>query len=134
MTAEPWSPVGLVLLSSTSLQVGLAVAATTFAEAGPASAVWVRSVVGAALLGLTSGRASAPSPGPDRPGRRLRAGARVHDMFAYLAICQAPLGVVSAILMLGPLAIAAWGNRTPLDLALVGIAAAGALTLSLAEG
>ena len=46
----PWRSVGLVLLASTSLQVGLAVAATTFDDAGALSAVWIRSVVGAALL------------------------------------------------------------------------------------
>ena len=36
--------------------------------------------------------------------------------------------------MLGPLAIAAWGNRSGLDLLLVGIAGLGALTLCLANG
>ena len=36
--------------------------------------------------------------------------------------------------MLGPLTIAAWGNRTPVDLALVGLAAVGALLLCLANG
>ena len=55
-------------------------------------------------------------------------------MFAYLAIANAPLGVVSAILMLGPLGIAAWGKRSPYDLILVGIAAIGALSLTLANG
>ncbi len=135
MTTQPWRPIGLVLLSSTSLQVGLAVAATAFAEAGPASAVWVRSVVGAALLGLII-RPRFSTITRDQMGPVAAYGLALACMtlFAYLAIWKAPLGVVSAILMLGPLAIAAWGNRTPVDLALVGIAAAGALTLSLAGG
>ena len=52
MNNGAWKPVALVLLSSTSLQFGLAIAATTFDAAGPLTAVWIRSVVGALLLGL----------------------------------------------------------------------------------
>jgi inner membrane transporter RhtA len=130
-----WRSVALVLASSTSLQFGLAIAATTFAAAGPISAVWIRSVVGAVLLGLYI-----------RPKfRAFSADQLVHTvayglaltamtMFAYLAIAGAPLGVVSAILMLGPLGVAAWGNRSPFDLLLVGVAGAGALALTLANG
>jgi inner membrane transporter RhtA len=131
----PWRSVGLVLLASTSLQVGLAVAATTFDDAGALSAVWIRSVVGAALLTAyirPNPRAFTKTQlGPIAAYGVALAGM---TMFAYLAISKAPLGVVSAILMLGPLAIAAWGNRSGLDLLLVGIAGVGALTLCLANG
>ena len=130
-----WQPAALVLLSSTSLQVGLAVAANAFGGAGPMGAVWVRSVVGAALLWLYI-----------RPNIRGFDRAQLQAIvvyavalscmtgFVYLAVARAPLGVVSAILMLGPLGIAAWGNRSPIDLALVAVAACGALILSLAQG
>jgi inner membrane transporter RhtA len=137
MTAAspPWRSILLVLLASTSLQVGLAVAATTFDEAGVLSAVWIRSVVGAALL------TAYIRPDP-RAFTRAQVGPIIAygvalagmTMFAYLAISRAPLGVVSAILMLGPLTIAAWGNRSRLDLCLIAVAGAGALTLCLADG
>ena len=135
MTRRQWTPIGLVLLSSTSLQVGLAVAATAFAAAGPVSAVWVRSLVGAALLWAYI----RPDPRVltrEQLGPIAAYGVALACMtlFAYAAIANAPLGLVSAILMLGPLSIAAWGNRTPVDLALVGLAALGALLLCLANG
>ncbi len=132
MTRSSWRPAGLVLASSTSLQVGLAVAANAFDEAGPMGAVWIRSLVGAGLLALYI-----------RPDLRvftreqvIAVGAYAMALtgltgFAYLAVAQAPLGVVSAILMLGPLGIAAWGHRAPLDLVFVGIATTGVLVLSL---
>lgn len=135
MSQTRWRPVGLVLLSSASLQVGLAVASTAFVAAGPVAAVWVRSVVGAGLLWLYI------RPDPrlytrDRLGPIAAYGLALACLTgcAYVAIANAPLGLVSAILMLGPLAIAAWGNRAPVDLALVGLAAVGALLLCIAEG
>lgn len=136
MTAlPPWRSIGLVLLASTSLQAGLAVAATTFDDAGALSAVWIRSIVGAALLTAYI-RPNPRSFTTSQLGPIAAYGVALAGMtmFAYLAISRAPLGVVSAILMLGPLAIAAWGNRSGMDLALVGVAGAGALTLSLAHG
>ena len=130
-----WRPVVLVLASSTSLQLGLAIAATTFVAAGPISAVWIRSVVGAVLLGLYI-RPDIRSFDRSQMGPIVAYGIALAamTMFAYLAIAGAPLGVVSAILMLGPLGIAAWGNRGPFDLLLVAIAGAGALALTLAHG
>ncbi|MFC6238066.1 cyclic nucleotide-binding domain-containing protein [Longivirga aurantiaca] len=135
MSRTPWKPVGLVLLSSASLQMGLAVAASVFAAAGPVSAVWVRSLVGAVLLWAYI-RPDISAYTRDRLGPIAVYGASLAclTLCAYVAIAHAPLGYVSAILMLGPLAIAAWGNRTPVDLALVGVAAIGALLLCLANG
>jgi len=52
----------------------------------------------------------------------------------YLAIAEAPLGVVSAILMLGPLTVSALGSRGPVDLACVALAAAGVSILTLSQG
>ncbi len=133
--SQVWRPAALVLLSSTSLQVGLALAATAFDAAGPLGALAVRSVVGATLLWLYI-----------RPDVRSFDRRQVQAIvlyavalscmtgFVYLAVARAPLGVVSAILMLGPLVIAAWGNRSPIDLALVALAGVGALVLSLAQG
>lgn len=132
---DRWRPVGMVIASSTSLQLGLAIATTAFAAAGPMGAVWVRSVVGGILLALYI-----------RP--KLRALTRDQavwavlyaitisgvSIFAYLALSHAPLGIVSAVLMVGPLAVSAWGQRGVLDLLLLGVAAVGVAILTLAHG
>jgi inner membrane transporter RhtA len=128
-------PILLVLLSSTSIQLGTAIATTAFAEAGPLGAVWVRGLVGALLM--TAWVRSDPR-------RFTRAQVEVVVPYAialaamvaciYLALDAAPLGVVSAILMLGPLTVSALGSRGPVDLACVGLAALGVLVLSLAQG
>ena len=52
----------------------------------------------------------------------------------YLALSEAPLGVVSAILMLGPLTVSALGSRGPIDLACVALAAVGVAILTLSYG
>ena len=128
-------PIVLVLLSSTSIQVGTAIATTAFAEAGPLGAVWVRGVVGALIM------AAWVRPDLRRISQvQIRAvvpyAAALAVMVAciYLALAEAPLGVVSAILMMGPLAVSALGSRGPVDLAGVASAAAGVLVLSLAQG
>jgi inner membrane transporter RhtA len=125
----------LVLLASTSLQFGLAIAATTFDSAGPISAVWIRSVVGALLLNLYI-RPDFRSFTRAQLGPILAYGVALSAMtlFAYLAISRAPLGVVSAIIMLAPLGIALAGQRSAYDVVLVVLAAAGALLLTLANG
>lgn len=130
-----WRPVAMVVASSTSLQLGLAIATTAFAAAGPLGAVWVRSLVGAVLLSLYI-----------RPKVRTLSRAQLVavvgyaltvtgvSVFAYLALDHAPLGIVSATVMLGPLAVSAWGQRGILDVLLVAVAAAGVGILSLAHG
>ena len=130
-----WRPIAMVLTSSTSLQLGLAIATTAFAAAGPIGALWVRSVVGGGLLALYI-----------RPSIRSLTRPQVIAVvgyaltitglsgFAYLALDHAPLGIVSAVIMLGPLAVSAWGQRGILDVALVGVAAIGVAILSLAHG
>lgn len=123
------------MVSSTSLQLGLAIAATAFAAAGPVSAVWVRSVVGAALLWAFIRPDVRRIPRSQwAPIGLYGASLGAMTLCAYVAIANLPLGIVSAIIMIGPLAVAAWGKRTPFDLAIVGLAAAGVLLLTLARG
>ncbi|MEO5703669.1 MAG: EamA family transporter [Candidatus Limnocylindrales bacterium] len=57
-------------------------------------------------------------------------------MFAciYLALDEIPLGVVSAILMLGPLTVSALGSHSRIDLGFVGLAAIGVMMLTLSQG
>ena len=128
-------PILFVLLSSTSIQFGTAIATTAFAQAGPLGAVWVRGAVGALLMWAWI-----------RPDVRRFTRAQVLAVipyavalaamvaFIYLALDEAPLGVVSAIIMLGPLTVSALGSRGAVDLGCVGLAAVGVLVLSLAQG
>ena len=128
-------PALLVVLSSTSIQVGTAIATTAFVAAGPIGAVWVRGLVGAALLfawvrpnvrRITAAQWRAIVP------YGLALGLMV--LAIYLALVDTPLGIVSAILMLGPLGVSAIGYRTPIDLGAVGLAAVGVTLLALAGG
>lgn len=128
-------PALLVLMSSTSIQVGTAIATTAFVAAGPIGSVWVRGLVGAALLfawvrpnvrHITAEQWRAIVP------YGLALGVMV--LAIYLALVDTPLGIVSAILMLGPLTVSAIGYRTPIDLGAVGLAGVGVILLALANG
>jgi inner membrane transporter RhtA len=130
-----WRPILLVLASSTSIQFGTAIATTAFDAAGPLGAVWLRGLIGAAVMVAwirpdvrrvtrTQWRAVVPYA--------LALALMVAAI--YLALADAPLGVVSAILMLGPLGVSALGSRGPLDLLCVAIAALGAGILTLSQG
>ena len=132
---DRWRPIAMVVASSTSLQLGLAIATTAFAAAGPVGAVWVRSVVGGVLLALYI-RPKVRSLSREQALWVVVYGATISGVafFAYLALNHAPLGIVSAIVMIGPLAISAWGQRGALDLVLLGVAGVGVAILSLAHG
>ena len=128
-------PILLILLSSTSIQFGTAIATTAFAEAGPLGSVWIRAVVGALLMtawvrpnlwAFTRVQLEAIVP--------YAAALAAMVACIYLALDAAPLGVVSAILMVGPLTVSALGSRGPVDLAAVGLAGLGVLILSLTQG
>jgi inner membrane transporter RhtA len=125
-----WRPIALVLASTTSVQFG-----TAFVAAGPLGAVWIRGVIAAAVM-LAWVR-------PDiRELTRVQILAVVPYAVAlavmmsaiYVALVDAPLGVVSAILMLGPLTVLAMGSRNGLDLLCVAVAACGVAILSLSQG
>ena len=128
-------PILLVLLSSTSIQFGTAIATTVFDEAGALGAVWLRGVFGALIMAawvrpriraMTRAQLRAVVP------YAVALGAMVAGI--YVALEDTPLGVVSAILMLGPLTVSALGSRGPLDIAAVALAIVGAGILTLAEG
>ena len=134
MTSD-WRPVALVLLSISSLQLGNAIATTAFAEAGPLGAVWIRSCVGAALLtlyirpnlrGVTRTQFAAILP--------YAIALAGLSASVYMALDRAPLGVVSAVIMIGPLAVSAYGQRSPADLVWVALAGLGVALLTLSRG
>src|SRR5262249_25004368 len=128
-------PHALVLLSSTSIQFGTGVAVTAFAAAGPLGAVWLRGVAAALIMvawvrprvrGLSAEQVRAVVPYALTLAAMLAA--------VYLALAEAPLGAIAAILMLGPLTVSAWGSRGLVDLVAVAIAAAGVGVLTLSKG
>ena len=130
-----WRPILLVLASSTSIQFGTAIATTAFDAAGPLGAVWLRGLFGAGLMlawirpdirRVTAAQWRAVGP------YALSLAVMVAGI--YLALAQAPLGVVSAIIMLGPLSVSALGSRGPLDVLCVATAAAGVAILTLSQG
>ncbi len=128
-------PILLILLSSTSIQFGTAIATTAFDQAGALGAVWLRGLFGAAIMAIWV-RPDVRHLTRSQIGVVVPYAAALAAMVAaiYVALEEAPLGVVSAILMLGPLAVSALGSRGPIDLAAVGTAGAGVGILTLSQG
>jgi inner membrane transporter RhtA len=122
---------GLVLGGIASVQFGSAIAATLFAQVGPAGAVLLR-LVSATIVLLALWRP------------RLRGWTRREVLLAvifgvvlagmnlsfYQALHRIPLGVAVTIEFVGPLAVAVSGSRRLVDLVWVALAAVGILALT----
>lgn len=118
--------VGLVLIASTSPQIGAAFAITLFDELGPAGAAFLRLTFAAIVLWVVW-----------RP--RLTGDLRLPIAFGvslglmnwsfYEAISRIPLAIAVTIEFAGPLLVAVIGSRRPLDLLWVALAAAGIVLL-----
>lgn len=128
-------PALLVVLSSTSIQFGTAIATTAFAAAGPIGSVWVRGLVGGALL-LLLVRPNVRRVTPSQWRAIVLYGVALGTMVlaVYLALEDTSLGIVSAIVMLGPLGVSALGYRTSIDICAVILAAIGVALLAFAHG
>jgi inner membrane transporter RhtA len=123
--------VALVLGAIVSIQSGTAAATTLFDEVGPAGTVFLRLFL-AALILLAIWR---PRPlGLSREQLRLAGiyGLTLAGMnlLFYESLDRIPLGIAVTLEFVGPLAVAIWGSRRPLDLIWVGLAAAGILLLT----
>jgi inner membrane transporter RhtA len=128
-------PTGLVFASILSLQVGSAIAKSLFPALGPGGTVVLR--IGFAALLLLA---------VERP--RLRGYTRgdyvavalfglvvaAMNTSFYNAIARIPLGIAVTVEFVGPLAVAVFGSRRPLDLAWAALAAAGILLLAPTPG
>jgi inner membrane transporter RhtA len=119
-------PIALVLAAIVSVQIGAAFASTLFSEAGPAGVVMLRLVFGGAALGLLW------RPRIRRRSRRdliligaFGATLACMNLSFYGAIDRIPLGIAVTLEFVGPMLVAIIGSRRPLDLAWVGLAAAG---------
>jgi inner membrane transporter RhtA len=124
-------PTLLVLASIASVQFGAAFAKTLFDELGPGGTVFVRTLVAAIVLAMIWRPRLA---GHDRRdlGLALVFGlvlAAMNFCF-YSSIERIPLGIAVTFEFVGPLGVAVFGSRRPLDLLWVVLAAAGILLLS----
>jgi inner membrane transporter RhtA len=121
----------LVLAAVASVQFGAALAKTLFDEIGPGGTVFLRVLVGAIALALVWRPRVA---GHDARDLRLAvvfglvlAGM---NLAFYAAVDRIPLGIAVTFEFVGPLGVAVFGSRRPLDLIWVALAAAGILLLS----
>jgi inner membrane transporter RhtA len=124
-------PVALVVFAIASVQVGAALSKSLFDEIGPGGTVLVRVAAAALVLALVwrpsiAGR-SRRELGLILPFACVLAGM---NLAFYAALERLPLGIVVTLEFAGPLGVAVLGSRKPVDLAWVGLAAAGILLLS----
>lgn len=129
------SPVLLVLIAMSTVQVGSSVAKDLYAHVTPVTVTWLRLTSAALILGLVAR--------PRLTGRRPRewgwlaayAGAMVGMNVAfYLAIERIPIGMAVTLEFLGPLAVAVAGSRRARDFVWVGLAGAGVALLGFTPG
>ncbi len=125
----------LVIGSMVSLQLGTAIAISAFDDAGPLGVVWVRGVIAGGLMTLYL-RPKLRSYTREQWKAIVPYGLSLASftIFFSLALDRAPLGVVSALEMLGPLTVAVIGRRSWLDFAWIACAAAGVALLAFAKG
>jgi inner membrane transporter RhtA len=127
-------PPAQVLAGIVSVQVGAALAKQLFGTIGSSGTVALRLFF-AALVLLLVWRPSV------RLGRRVWTVVACYgavlgamNLFFYLALAQAPLGIVVTIEFLGPLAVAIGGSRRLLDGLWALLAAGGVVLLTEARG
>lgn len=128
--ASPLVPVALLLVAMASIQTGAALAKRLFPAVGALGAVALRVTIAAMLLGLVL-----------RPWRVRRSAAAwralalygvalggMNALF-YASLRTVPLGVATAIEFTGPLAVAVFGSRRPVDYVWAALAALGLVVL-----
>jgi inner membrane transporter RhtA len=120
-----------VLGAVASVQFGAAFAKSIFEEVGPGGAVFMRTLFAALVLTLIwrpriAGRGRRDLVLAMLFGLSLAA---MNGSF-YASLDRIPLGIAVTFEFVGPLAVAVFGSRRPLDLAWVALAAAGILLLS----
>jgi len=124
-------PTVLVLAAVTSVQFGAALAKTLFDEIGAGGTVLVRMASAAIVLALIWRPRVA-----GRPARDLRLALAfglvlgAMNLAFYASLEYLPLGIAVTFEFVGPLGVAVFGSRRPLDLLWVGLAAGGILLLS----
>ncbi len=129
---------GMLMIAMVSYQCGASLAKHLFPQIGAQGATFYRLGLGAILLLLwrrpwqrlwqKKGR-QADAPGNRRAlwGYGLTIGAM--NLLFYLAISTVPLGIVMALEFTGPLVLALFSSRRPLDFVWIALVAAGLVLL-----
>jgi inner membrane transporter RhtA len=124
-------PTLLVLASIGSVQFGAAFAKTLFDELGAGGTVFVRTLVAAIVLVLIfRPRLTGHSRSDLRLALAFGLVLAAMNFCFYSSIERIPLGIAVTFEFVGPLGVAVFGSRRPLDLLWVVLAAAGILLLS----
>jgi inner membrane transporter RhtA len=124
-------PTLLVLAAVASVQFGAALAKTLFDELGAGGTVFLRMLTAALVLAVIW---RPRVTGHDRRdlGLAIAFGLALAAMNLcfYASLDRIPLGIAVTFEFVGPLGVAVFGSRRPLDLLWVALAAAGILLLS----
>lgn len=119
-------PTGLLLLAIISVQLGSVLAIHLFSALGPSGAVFLRVAFGALLVAI------AAPPVFDQMLRRhagliLLFGVviAIQNLCFFHAIARIPLGTAVTIEFLGPLGVAVFNSRKPVDFLWIALAAIG---------
>jgi len=124
-------PTALVLAAVTSVQFGAALAKSLFDEIGSGGTVFVRVLFAAIVLALIW-RPRIAGHGTRDLRLALAFGLVLAGMNLafYSSLERIPLGIAVTFEFVGPLGVAVFGSRRPLDLVWVALAAAGILLLT----
>ncbi len=118
-----------------SVQFGATVAKSIFDEVGSGGAVFLRVLSAAVVLALLwRPRVSGLSRGQLWLVLLFGLSLAGMNFCIYAALDRIPLGIAVTLEFIGPLGVAVFGSRRPLDLVWVGLAAAGILLLSGSGG
>jgi inner membrane transporter RhtA len=125
----------LVIAVSLLFQISSALAAQLFAQAGVMGTLWLRTAFGALLLAVAFRRKlRMPAAGERLALLAFAAALAAMNVFYFEAIDRAPLGLVSTVEFLGPLAVAVLGSRRPRELGFVLLAGIGVALLGTPGG
>ena len=114
----------LVVIIALSMQTGSALAGRLIATSGVVATLWLRTAIAAAILAVLRPRSlRVPAAGDRLPLAALTVALLLMNLSFYAAISRAPLGIVVAVVFIGPLAVAVIGSRRPLDFLWIGLAA-----------
>ena len=135
LRAESVPPTALVLAGIGTAQFGSAIAKTVIDDVGPGGAAFLRIGFAAVVLCLLW----RPSLREHSRADLWLAGAFGLSLAAmnfafYASIDRIPLGAAVTLEFAGPLAVAVWGSRRPLDVLWVVLAAVGILLLAAPSG
>lgn len=124
-------PTGLLLLAIISVQLGSVLAIHLFSTLGPSGTVFLRVAFGAVLVAIAA---------PPAFDRRLRQNAALIVLFGcviaiqslcfFHAIARIPLGIAVTIEFMGPLGVAVFGSRRPVDIVWIALAGLGLALLT----